>query len=74
MSKETPMIQAETVRYEAVARILSHVRDTLDDMSPVLEARVITCLMDRPDMPFEEVVTEVVKDCVNRQDILRGLA
>jgi len=74
MSKEKPMIRAETVRYEAVARVLTRVRDILDDLAPDLENMVETCLTNRPDMTFEEVVTEVVKECTFQLKVFDALA
>lgn len=74
MSKETTMIRAATARYETVSRVLTRVRDILDDISPDLEKQAETYVMDKPNMTFEEIVTELVKECTFQLSIPDALA
>lgn len=73
MSKEKP-IRAATARYETVARVLVRVRDILDDISPDLEKLAEACITDKPTITFEEVVTELIKECTFQLSIPDALA
>ena len=74
MSKGETMIRAATARYETVARVQARVRDILDNISPDLEKLAEACVTDKPNMTFEEVVTELVKECTFQLSISNALA
>lgn len=74
MADEKKMIRATTVRYEAVARILSNIRDNLDELAPDLEVLVITHLANNPDATFEELVTLILQNRDTSRAIFDALA
>ncbi len=74
MSKETTTILATRARYEAVVRVLVRVRDILDDVSLDLETLAEICVTNKPNMTFEEVVTELVKECTFQLSVPDALA
>lgn len=62
----------ESIRREAVTRILTQVTNTLADSSELLETRVVELLTNFPRITFEEAVTIIVRR-IARQDLLKEL-